>query len=323
MIRRACLAFCLVAIGLCPAGKAHAASCTVSETSIVFGSFSVLDNVNVDSAGTLTVDCSGLGQNQPVFHCLSIGAGSPAGDATSRKMSGPGGATLRFDLYSNSARSTLWGSWVTGYDTAGVQFNSTGPNTASTTVYARVSSGQQSVAPGSYSATFATDPTDQWVVNPGSGSCPSFSGMSTSNGSFTVTATVLPACNVSTTTLNFGSASFLTSNIDATATVSAQCSNTLPYSIGLNSGSNASGSQRRMKQGASNFISYNLYTDINHTSAWTTTTSTNSCTGGTGTCVTGTGTGSNQNITVFGRVPPQTAPAIGSFTDTVVVTVTF
>jgi spore coat protein U-like protein len=38
----------------------------------------------------------------------------------------------------------------------------------------------------------------------------------------------------------------------------------------------------------------------------------------------GTGTGATQPaVTVYGRVPPQTTPAIGTYTDTVVVTVTY
>ncbi|MCW3725648.1 MULTISPECIES: spore coat protein U domain-containing protein [Pseudomonadota] len=31
----------------------------------------------------------------------------------------------------------------------------------------------------------------------------------------------------------------------------------------------------------------------------------------------------NQNVSVYGRVPPQTSPPAGSYADTIVVTVTF
>ena len=37
----------------------------------------------------------------------------------------------------------------------------------------------------------------------------------------------------------------------------------------------------------------------------------------------GTGTGADQDFTVYARVPPQTVPAVGYYTDTVVVTVNF
>ena len=75
--------------------------------------------------------------------------------------------------------------------------------------------------------------------------------------------------------------------------------------------------------GPSNYLNYNLYTDSGYSHLWTTTTSTTSCTGGTNTCVLGTGTGLNQNVTIYGQVPAQTAPAVGTYSDTVVVTVTF
>ena len=38
-------------------------------------------------------------------------------------MTGPSSNTARYDLYSNSSRTTLWGSWETGYDTAGMQLD--------------------------------------------------------------------------------------------------------------------------------------------------------------------------------------------------------
>lgn len=37
----------------------------------------------------------------------------------------------------------------------------------------------------------------------------------------------------------------------------------------------------------------------------------------------GTGNGNVQNLTVYGRVPPQATPAAGVYTDTVAITVTY
>jgi spore coat protein U-like protein len=141
-----------------------------------------------------------------------------------------------------------------------------------------------------------------------------------------VSATTTANCNVSASTLDFGSSPYIiASNIDSTATVTVQCTSTTPYSIGLDNGTNASGSQRRVRLGTSAYyINYNLYTDAARSNAWAATTSTTSCTAGANTCFLGTGTGSNQTATVYGRVPSQTAPAqTGTFTDTVVITVTY
>ena len=61
-----------------------------------------------------------LGRRATVRACVSIALrvglqfDEPANDRS-------GSTTARYDLYSNSTRTTLWGSWQTGYDTAGVQ----------------------------------------------------------------------------------------------------------------------------------------------------------------------------------------------------------
>jgi spore coat protein U-like protein len=169
----------------------------------------------------------------------------------------------------------------------------------------------------------STNNTLQYGSLSSAGSCPI--GASTRQYSFTVTGTVITNCNVSAATLDFGSSpSTIAANIDATSTVTVQCTNTTPYSIGLGNGINASGSQRRLQLGATgNYLNYGLYTDAARLNAWAATASTTSCTAGASTCYLGTGTGSNQNITVYGRIPSQTAPVVGTFTDTVVVTVTY
>ncbi len=42
-----------------------------------------------------------------------------------------------------------------------------------------------------------------------------------------------------------------------------------------------------------------------------------------GNVATGSGTGNGQSLTVYGRVPVQTTPVAGTYTDTVVVTITY
>ena len=104
-----------------------------------------------------------------------------------------------------------------------------------------------------------------------------------------------------------------------------QATNTTPYSIGLSNGANPSGSQRRARKGAtSSFLNYNLYTNSGRTRPWTTTTQVGSCTGGAGSCVLGTGTGlSSEHHGLWHRPGHRAIPAAGTFTDTVVVTLTF
>src|SRR5215831_4122319 len=142
----------------------HAQTCTVSMTNVAFGTINVLPGTAVDTTATVTVTCSGGSGQQRV--CVSIGCGS-ACDSTSRKMTGPSSSTARYDLYSNSARTTLWGSWQTGYDSAGFQMNVAQNSSATHNVFAQFLASQPTDAPGSYTATFAADPFITYVNRTG------------------------------------------------------------------------------------------------------------------------------------------------------------
>ena len=70
--------------------------------------------------------------------------------------------------------------------------------------------------------------------------------------------------------------------------------------------------QRRLKSTlGSTFVSYDLYTDSTRGTSWPSV------------GVTGTGTGSDQAMTIYGRVPSQAAVAAGDYKDTLTVTVNY
>ena len=72
------------------------------------------------------------------------------------------------------------------------------------------------------------------------------------------------------------------------------------------------------------YIGYGLYLDAAFTEAWSTTTSASSCSGGANTCYLGNGNGSAQSINIYGAVPTvATAPAAGSYSDMVTMTITY
>src|SRR5215210_259428 len=122
---------------------AHAQTCTVSMPAVAFGNVNVLPGTAVDITSTVTVTCSG-GTSAGSRVCINIGAGSSS-DATSRKMTGTGSNTARYDLYTNSTRTQLWGSWKSGFDVAGVQLDVPLNTTRTATVYARFLASQQTV----------------------------------------------------------------------------------------------------------------------------------------------------------------------------------
>lgn len=191
------------------------------------------------------------------------------------------------------------------------------------TVYGQVSANQKTTAgTGSYSWTTSTAPSVEYQYNTGA-SCPTGTIQATSSGS-NWSATINADCNISTTNIDFGSSgATIASAITTTGSLSVQCVSGTPFSIGLSNGSHANGSQRRMQVGSGQFLNFDLYLDSSYTQPWTTTTSTTSCTSGTNTCYLGTGTGSSSQVTIYARVPAQTATAIGVYSDTVVATVTY
>jgi spore coat protein U domain-containing protein, fimbrial subunit CupE1/2/3/6 len=91
----------------------HTGSCTVSATTLDFGTQRVLDN-DVDATNTVTVTCTNGA-------CYSVGLNegtTSGGTTTTRKMEGQtSSATIDYQMFQDAARTTNWGnasgSWVT------------------------------------------------------------------------------------------------------------------------------------------------------------------------------------------------------------------
>lgn len=138
----------------------------------------------------------------------------------------------------------------------------------------------------------------------------------TATANMNVKIVIQNACEITTAPadLDFGTQGPLTANVDNSTTFGLTCTDQAPYNIGMDAGQNASGGTNRMTDGT-NFVSYALYQDSARTTPWGNTIGTDT--------ETGTGSGSAQTITVYGRVPSQTTPPAGNYSDVVAVTVTF
>jgi spore coat protein U-like protein len=139
----------------------------------------------------------------------------------------------------------------------------------------------------------------------------------TATTTFTVQVVLTATCVInSASTLNFGTQGVLQANVDQTSTIAVQCTDTTPYDIGLDAGTGAGASvtTRKMTSGGAT-VNYKIFSDAGRTTVWGNTVSTDT--------VSAVGNGAAQNYTVYGRVPPQTTPAPGTYTDTVTVTVTY
>jgi spore coat protein U-like protein len=140
--------------------------------------------------------------------------------------------------------------------------------------------------------------------------------------------TVLCACSASTTSVSFGVYNPLSgSPLDSTGNVRVTCGGVagllVPYQIALGKGANSSNFSPRKTASGANRLNYDLYTDPAHASIW-----------GDG-INEGTQTVSGfitiillgptpQDHTIYGRIPGgQTTVSPGSYSDAVVVTVTY
>jgi len=139
----------------------------------------------------------------------------------------------------------------------------------------------------------------------------------TATGNFQSRIVIQAECKVqSTQTLDFGTRGVLDANFDASSNIGVQCTNTTPYNIQLNAGTTSGGSiATRLMTDGSATVAYQMYRDAGRSQNWGQTNGADT--------VAGTGTGSAQVLTGYGRVPPQTTPAPGTYTDTIVVTVTY
>lgn len=294
--------------------SAWAQSCTIAITDLAFGSVNVVANAPVDSTATATVNCSSL---LPVRICINLGAGSGGATNAANRFMLSGAHQLTYSFYTDSGHTNVWGSnlWgASGANSVVVDFG-IGGGQATRTIFGRVFAGQQSVPAGSYSSAFTgLDASINY------GLLSSFLGCgiltTTNTTTFNVTATVPTTCTLSTNNLDFGGAGLLNSNKDSSTLLSVSCTNGTSYNVGLDGGlSGASDpTQRKMTKGAEQII-YGLYHDAARTLPFGNVIGVDTATG--------TGSGTSQTINVYGRIPPQTTPSAGLYSDTIVVTLTY
>jgi spore coat protein U-like protein len=297
-----------------------ALSCTFSITNVNFGTIDLTTNTIIDATASLSANCSGGLPLVSVRICPNINAGSGGVASSGDPRHALNGATaLNYNLFQDSARTTVWGSYLWSSSptppTIDLALNGSGSGSLTATIYARIYATQQTLAPGTYTSIFSGTQTQIAYAQSGVLTCALIGSTNATSASFTVMATYSSVCHLASTNLNFGSAGVLTASVTATSTVTATCSSTTPYTVGLSGGNvNATDpTQRKMANGSAQ-LTYGLYQDSAHNVPWGNTTSN---------WEGGTGSGLSQSLTVHGLVPVQTTPAPGTYTDTIVATVTY
>ena len=332
--------FFIIVAGMLGSGRA-AATTTCSVTSITALSFGTVDPTGtlVDTTATLNYSCTYSGLLGSLYGtyitaCVSLGA-DDLGNLAPRTMVDPSTDRMQYQLYKDASRTTVWGTTANATYTAQTFNRSLGilsngaTLTGSLTIYGRVPALQSNLSPGSYAATLAsslasnalTYSYNEALLTLGAPPATCQSGgtggpISVAAPSLSVSASVSPRCTVGIATdLDFGSVpGLLKTATDKTSLVRMTCTNRAAYQVGLSNGQHALGSVRRMSSGTS-FVTYDLFRDSQRSLRWGSTLNTDTATG--------SGSGSEQTMTVYGRVPAQTAVAAGAYSDVITVTVTY
>ena len=115
---------------LCWAGAAGAATvCTVTITTLAFGTFV---GAQLNTTATATVDCSGIKPDASIPLTIAVNGGG--GTIAARRLVN-GANQLSYQIYTDAARSIVWGNGTTGSTVAGSSSNSVN---SVHTVYGRV-----------------------------------------------------------------------------------------------------------------------------------------------------------------------------------------
>lgn len=130
----AVLAVSLIAVSATPAS----AACSVSSPGVAFGNYNTLSSSALDGTGDITVSCDMI---------TSFTAKLSAGGGTiDQRVMSAGAAQLNYNLYTDSARTIVWGDGITGSTVSATGLISI------LTAYGRVPALQNVVA-GSYGDT--------------------------------------------------------------------------------------------------------------------------------------------------------------------------
>ena len=136
----------------------------------------------------------------------------------------------------------------------------------------------------------------------------------TSTAAFAVSVTVQASCQITATALGFST--YVGALDEASSTLTLTCTDTTSYSVGLSAGSTpgAAVGTRQMVNGTAR-LAYGLFSDAGRSINWGNTPGTDA--------VAGTGNGSAQVLTVYGRVAAGQLVKPGTYSDTVIATVTY
>lgn len=266
---------------------------------------------------SLPVTCDNYsGQTQFIRICLAIDNNTGIPDQVNPRqlMSWWPEDQQDYDLFADSAYSRLIGTTTSNHPVYSMVMTHrlTGQLTTRFPIYGLFYGGQ-SVLVTNYEAQLK--PRIKYVFN--SSRIPDENECITSGGEnyATVKAAYYNGCYMNGAyTLSFGSVSSLNRDIEGNTTMWLWCPSGISWQVGLDNGQNALGTQRRMTNGA-DYVNYDLYLDASYSKRWGNSLNTDT--------MSGSANGELQYLNIYGKVPAQKNKTAGSYSDTVVITLTY
>ena len=135
----------------------------------------------------------------------------------------------------------------------------------------------------------------------------------TAQANVTVQASVQPTCLINPATVAFGT--YSGTQIQVTSNLAVTCTNLTGYQVGLSAGAGTSVTNRTMTGPDPNGLPYKLFSDSAYSVNWGNTSGTDT--------VAGTGSGAAQTLPIYGEIVGGLYPEAGSYSDTVIATITY
>jgi spore coat protein U-like protein len=204
-----------------------AITCSIGSTGFVsvYDSLAATDNLN---QGSYTITCIRNLPSDPVtFNYITFTDDGLYNNGSNNRAFLSGASYIKYDFYTNSTYGTNW-SKSNKCITGTVNFGGLSSVTQTKTYYSKVTAAQTGLPQGTYTDTVTI------YASYNQTSC-SNNASQDSSGSFTVSVSNVPACQVAIPPgdVAFTYTSYATSGVSASTTFQARCSTTLPYTMAL------------------------------------------------------------------------------------------
>jgi spore coat protein U-like protein len=122
------------------------ANCTITANPVAFGPINPVTGTAFEAAGSLDVTCT----NGSTWNATADAGVGNSATLTNRRMTSGAGNTLNYSLFTNSNRTLVWGSGLSGTN----MLSGTGTGALqSVPIYGRITAGQNTAPAGTYGDT--------------------------------------------------------------------------------------------------------------------------------------------------------------------------